>query len=77
VEVGSEVTKFKVGDKVGVGCIVDSCQDCSHCKEGDEQLCMKGLTGTYNGKRVHGRVPGNQEMQTFGGYSESHVIHED
>lgn len=46
------MSKFKVGDKIGVGCIVDSCRDCHMCTEGDEQLCMKGLTGTYNGNRV-------------------------
>jgi len=56
-----------VGESIGVGCIVDSCSDCMQCKDGDEQLCMKGMTGTYNGGRKHGRVPGNQEMQTFGG----------
>lgn len=45
-EIGAEVTKFKVGDLIGVGCIVDSCRDCKGCNDGDEQYCMKGLTGT-------------------------------
>jgi len=40
-EVGSKVTKFKVGDKVGVGCMVDSCEECDACKNGDEQYCSQ------------------------------------
>ena len=48
-EVGKSVTKFKVGDIVGVGCISDSCLDCKCCNEGDENYCMKGMTGTYGG----------------------------
>lgn len=48
--VGKDVTKFKVGDKVGVGCMVDSCRDCSSCKAGDEQYCATGAVMTYNGK---------------------------
>ena len=47
--VGSEVTGFKVGDTVGVGCLVDSCQHCASCAEGLEQYCENGFTGTYNG----------------------------
>ena len=46
---GSSVTKFKVGDAVGIGCVVDSCQDCHECKRGEEQYCQKGCTLTYNG----------------------------
>ncbi len=49
-QVGSEVSRFKVGDTVGVGCMVDSCQSCASCDEGLEQYCQKGFTGTYNGK---------------------------
>jgi len=47
-EVGSEVTKFKVGDNVGIGCFVDSCQDCEQCKRGVENYCKKGMVQTYN-----------------------------
>lgn len=65
VEVGGEVTKFKVGDLVGVGFIVDSCQDCDMCKQGDEMYCYKGFTATITCPRgAHGRVPGNQELPT-------------
>ena len=59
VEVGSKVTNFKVGDNVGVGCIVDSCLDCSKCKENSEQYCENGMTMTYNSDRKRNRVPGN------------------
>ena len=50
-EVGKKVTKCKVGDRVGVGCMVDSCLQCVYCKEGDEQYCEKGSTYTYNGHK--------------------------
>lgn len=76
VEVGSKVTKVKVGDNVGVGCFIDACLDCPRCKEGDEQYCDKGMTGTYGGDKKHGRVGGNQETKTCGGYSASNVVHE-
>lgn len=59
VEVGSKVTKFQVGDHVGVGCFIDACLDCAQCNQGCEQYCMKGMTMTYNGKKQHGRVGGN------------------
>ena len=55
VAVGSKVTKFAVDDHVGVGCFVDSCLECAMCKRGDEQYCVKGLTGTYCAKPKHGR----------------------
>lgn len=62
--VGSAVTKFSVGDMVGVGCMVDSCRKCANCEEGLEQYCESGSTFTYNGiDRQNGRV-------TYGGYSE-------
>lgn len=77
VEVGGKVTKFKVGDYAAVGCFVDSCRDCPQCKEGEEQYCDKGMTATYNGSKDHGRVGGNQDTKTFGGYSGSNVVHED
>jgi hypothetical protein len=41
---------FQVGDRVGVGCIVDSCRDCAQCAKGNEQYCGKGMVGTYNSK---------------------------
>lgn len=47
------------------------------CKDGNEQYCYKGMTGTYNGAKKHGRVGGNQDTKTFGGYSASNVVHED
>lgn len=69
-EVGSAVTKFKVGDLVGVGCLVDSCQHCSSCEEGLEQYCLNGMTGTYNSKD---KISGGY---TFGGYSDKIVVRE-
>ena len=74
---GPKVTKFKVGDNVGVGCFIDSCKDCDSCAAGKEQYCYKGMTGTYNSNKVYGKVGGNQETKTFGGYSGSNVVHED
>ena len=68
--VGPQVTGYKVGDRVAVGCMVDSCQDCRSCDDGHEQNCAKGLTATYNGKDRHtGDI-------TYGGYSESIVVRE-
>ena len=66
--VGSEVTGFKVGDTVGVGCLVDSCQHCAACDEGLEQYCENGFVGTYNGKTKD--APG----YTLGGYSQRIVV---
>lgn len=71
VEVGSAVTKYKVGDLVGVGCMVDSCRTCESCKEGVEQYCENGNIQTYNSPDKH------LHQQTFGGYSESVVVDED
>ena len=76
-EVGAKVTKFKVGDNVGVGCFVGSCKECQPCKDGEENYCDKGMIATYNGVKMHGCVGGNQETRTHGGYSGSNVIHED
>ncbi|RQO36649.1 hydroxyacid dehydrogenase [Chryseobacterium sp. KBW03] len=67
-KVGSEVSKFKVGDLAGVGCIVDSCGHCESCKHDLEQYCLNGFTGTYNGKDKH--LGGH----TFGGYSQKVVV---
>ncbi|OFW90416.1 MAG: hydroxyacid dehydrogenase [Alphaproteobacteria bacterium RIFCSPHIGHO2_02_FULL_46_13] len=68
--VGSSVTKYKIGDLVGVGCLVDSCRHCSSCDEGLEQYCENGWTGTYNSedKKYGGR--------TYGGYSERITVDE-
>jgi alcohol dehydrogenase (NADP+) len=75
-EVGSKVTKAKVGDIVAVGCLVDSCLDCKMCKSDDEQMCDKGNSMTYGAERKHGRIGGNLSLPTYGGYSGSHVCHE-
>ena len=76
VEVGKNVTKFAIGDHVGVGCMVGSCLECAHCLAGDEQYCMKGTIMSYNGDRKYNLVGGDQDLQTFGGYSASHVVHQ-
>jgi len=68
--VGSKVTKVKVGDFAGVGCMVDSCRECSACKEDLEQYCERGATWTYNSKER------NSDRLTFGGYSEAIVVEE-
>ena len=69
--VGSSVTRFKEGDTVGVGCMVDSCKHCEPCREGLEQYCENGFTGTYNG-------PAQQTGEnTYGGYSDTIVVRED
>ncbi len=68
--VGSAVTAFAVGDIAGVGCIVDSCRQCGSCREGEEQYCEAGFTGTYNGP-LFGGGP-----NTYGGYSDRIVVDE-
>lgn len=70
LEVGSEVTKFKVGDTVGVGCLVDSCQRCENCDKGLEQFCKNGSSGTYNDHEQDGTTV------TYGGYSKHIVVNE-
>jgi uncharacterized zinc-type alcohol dehydrogenase-like protein len=69
-KVGAQVTKFKVGDPVGVGCMVDSCRTCTNCREGFEQFCEAGPTFTYNSPD---KVLGGM---TFGGYSQNVVVDE-
>ena len=69
--VGTNVSTFAKGDRVGVGCIVDSCRSCSACQKDLEQYCEEGMVGTYNGKDKH--LGGH----TFGGYSESIVVDKD
>lgn len=70
-KVGAQVTKFKTGDLVGVGCFVDSCRSCASCKEGVEQYCEAGMVGTYNA-----RDPKRNNELTFGGYSERITVDE-
>jgi alcohol dehydrogenase (NADP+) len=65
------VTKFKVGDLIGVGVFVDSCRNCDSCKAGLEQYCVEGMTGTYNTHERDGKTV------AMGGYSDSFVINED
>ena len=71
VKVGDHVKKFKVGDLAGTGCLVDSCRTCENCKEGLEQYCLKGGSGTYNSFEQDKKTP------TYGGYSKTIVVHED
>ena len=68
--VGSSVTKFSEGDRVGVGVMVDSCRTCEACKNGEEQYCENGATYTYNSRDKTGDV-------TYGGYSNNIVVDED
>jgi uncharacterized zinc-type alcohol dehydrogenase-like protein len=65
-EVGSGVTSYDVGDRVGVGCFVDSCRECEYCKQGLEQYCVEGNIQTYNALDKNGEP-------TYGGYS-THIV---
>ncbi|EON32251.1 MULTISPECIES: NAD(P)-dependent alcohol dehydrogenase [Gordonia] len=67
--VGDEVTRYAVGDRVGVGCFVDSCRECEPCRLGEEQYCERGNVGTYN-------AVGRDGTPTQGGYSTSIVVDE-
>jgi len=69
-KVGTEVTKHAVGDRVGVGCMVDSCGQCRYCQGGQEQFCIKGNIGTYG-------ATGKDGQPTQGGYSTHIVVTED
>ncbi|WP_308113774.1 NAD(P)-dependent alcohol dehydrogenase [Kineosporia corallincola] len=69
-EIGPEVTKHAVGDRVGVGCMVNSCRECENCRAGMEQYCLKGNTGTYASTDRDGTI-------TQGGYSTHVVVDED
>lgn len=69
-KVGKEVTKFRVGDLAGVGCLVDSCRTCSNCQDGYQQFCLNGSVGTYNSTEKDG-------SRTFGGYSKRIVVNEE
>lgn len=69
-QIGSQVTRFTVGETVGVGCFVGSCRTCDACKQGFEQYCEKGPIGTYNGKDKDGSI-------TKGGYSNNIVVNQE
>lgn len=70
-EIGSAVSKFSVGDRIGVGVFLDSCRECEPCRNGLQQYCDNGMTGTYNGYERDGKTI------AFGGYSNGFVINED
>lgn len=70
VEVGSEVTRHAVGDRVGVGCMVNSCRECENCRAGMENYCLQGNTQTYTGVDRDGSI-------TQGGYSTHIVVDQD
>jgi alcohol dehydrogenase (NADP+) len=65
--IGNNVTTYKVGDKVGVGCYVDSCRTCPECRHGLEQYCTVGTIWTYNGRDKEG-------TPAYGGYSDRIVV---
>jgi uncharacterized zinc-type alcohol dehydrogenase-like protein len=69
-QVGDQVSRHAVGDRVGVGCMVGSCRECVNCRNGEEQYCLKGMTGTYNAVDADGTI-------TQGGYSTHVVVAED
>jgi len=68
-QVGSDVTKHQVGDRVGIGCFVDSCRECENCLAGEQQFCVKGNVPTYNGRQYSGE-------ETYGGYAKQIVADE-
>ena len=71
IAVGPDVEDYSVGDHVGVGCMVDSCQDCDQCDHGEEQFCRNGMTATYDSQD---RITGEP---TQGGYSKHIVVREE
>ena len=71
IEIGSQVSKFKIGELIGVGVFIDSCRNCSSCMAGLEQYCLEDMTGTYNAIERDGKTI------AFGGYSNRFVIDED
>lgn len=71
--IGNKVSKYEVGDLVGVGCLVDSCKHCSSCNDGLEQYCDNGFTATYNSTD---NIGGTSHPSTFGGYSNVIVVDE-
>lgn len=83
-EIGEDVTMYKVGDHVGVGCIIDACLKCFSCQEGNEMLCDNGgsvhtyntLKGKYEATGNESHQIGNMAANNYGGYSGSNVVHE-
>ena len=71
IKKGENVTKFSEGELAGVGCFVDSCRTCASCKEGEEQFCEEGMTGTYNSFERGTNIP------TYGGYSTTITVDQD
>ena len=69
--IGEDVHKFKVGDTVGIGCLVDSCRECENCRDHQEQYCQNGMVLTYSGLEKDGKTV------TYGGYSNQIVCDED
>lgn len=69
--IGEDVSKFSVGDRIGVGVFIDSCRKCENCVRGLQQYCLEGMTGTYNGYER------NSSQIAFGGYSNYFVIDQD
>ncbi len=76
VKVGAHVKKVKPGDWAGVGCMVNSCRECSACKDDLEQYCEKAATWTYNDRERDYKNPKPDAPLTFGGYSEQIVVEE-
>ena len=70
-EIGKDVTRFKIGDRIGVGVFIDSCRTCANCKKGMQQYCYQGMTGTYNGYER------DKKTIAFGGYSNRFVIQQE
>lgn len=71
VAVGDGVTRHRIGDRVGIGCIIDSCKQCNHCEQDLEQYCLQGMVGTYGGRDRHdGSI-------THGGYSDRIVCRDE
>ena len=69
--IGEKVSKFSIGERIGVGVFIDSCRTCPRCIKGLQQYCLEGMTGTYNGYERDGSTV------AFGGYSNNFVINED
>lgn len=70
IQMGPSVSKFKKGDLVGIGCIVDSCGHCEHCQDGNEQFCEEGATISFNSPDKH--LGG----MTYGGFAKTYVCNE-
>jgi uncharacterized zinc-type alcohol dehydrogenase-like protein len=77
VAVGSNVTEFHIGERAGVGCMVDSCRSCSSCSAGEEQYCATGFVGTYGSRFKYKHCAEYTEQDTavtYGGYSQRIVV---